>query len=75
KDIKKYGTEDDFLLKILKAFERIHWIRIENEEYFEFQIKLSKEKYGEDIDFLLEYLSKYSKISKRNEIYYLELEK
>jgi len=71
-DFKKYGTKETFLLKVLKSFKRLHWIRIENEEYLEFQIRLNKEKYGSEIKFLKEYLSKYSKILQSNDICYLE---
>lgn len=71
-DFKKYGTKETFLLKVLKSFERLHWIRIENEDYLQFQIRLNREKYSNEIEFLKEYLSKYSKILQSNDIYYLE---
>jgi hypothetical protein len=74
-DFKKFGTKDSFLLKFLKAFERLHWIRIENENFLQFQIRLNKDKYSDEIQFLKEYLSKYSKILQTNDIYYLEREK
>lgn len=71
-DFKKFGTKETFLLKVLKSFERLHWIRIENEEFLQFQIRLSKEKYSSEIKFLKDYLSKYSKVLQSNDIYYLE---
>jgi hypothetical protein len=71
-DIKKFGTKDDFHLKLLKAFERLHWIRIENEDALEFQIRLSNEKYNDEIQFLKNYLSKYSEIIGNDNFYYLK---
>ena len=72
KDLREFGTGDDFLLNTLKFFERLHWIRIENETDLIFQIRLSKEENIENYDFLLEYLSKYANIIKDNGRIYLE---
>lgn len=71
KDLRKYGTREEFLLKLLKFFEHIHWIRIENEKELSFQINLMEEKNGQDIEFLFKHLSKYSKVSEKKDVYYL----
>ena len=71
-DLRKFGTKEAFLLKLLKFFDRLHWIRIENENDLSFQINLIKSKNQNDNKFLFDYLSKYSHISEKNGIYYLE---
>jgi len=71
-DLNKFGNKDTFLLKILKFFERLHWIRIENEDTLSFQIRLSEENNPTQINFLKNYLMKYGKISQQNYRYYLE---
>ncbi len=71
-DLRKFGTKEVFLLKLLKFFDRLHWIRIENEKDISFQINLTKSKNQNDTNFLFDYLSKYSQISEKNGIYYLE---
>lgn len=72
-DLRKFGTKEEFLLKILNYFDRLHWIKIENNEKPAFKLNLSKEKNEQDIQFLFEYLSKYANISEKNDIYYLEI--
>ncbi|MHA2281032.1 MAG: hypothetical protein ACXAC5_09280 [Promethearchaeota archaeon] len=71
RDISKYAEEEDFPLYLLKVFERIHWISIENEKNLIFHIRLSK-KYQNEIEFLLNTLSKYSSIEKANGKHYLK---
>ncbi|MFX0058047.1 MAG: hypothetical protein ACFE85_02370 [Candidatus Hodarchaeota archaeon] len=71
-DLNKFSNKGAILLKILKFFERLHWIRIENEEKLEFQLRLLEEKNSTQIDFLKDYLSKFAKVSKQNHRYYLE---
>lgn len=71
-ELKKYSTKEDFLLGLLKFFEKLHWIDIENEKEHIFQMKISKEKNDRERNFLLEVLSKYSKISQIEEKYCLE---
>lgn len=71
-DLNKFGNKDTFLLKILKFFEKLHWIRIENEDKLSFQIRLSEENNPTQINFLKNYLMKYGKISQQNYRYYLE---
>jgi hypothetical protein len=61
--IKEFGSKENFHLNLLKIFEKLHWIDIENEKELIFQIRLSKEKYNEQREFMLNYLSKHSNIS------------
>jgi len=70
-DLRKYGTREEFLLKLLNYFDHLHWIRIENEKELSFRINLLKPKNEMEIEFILEHLSKYSKISEKNDVYYL----
>jgi hypothetical protein len=72
KDVKEFGENETFLLSLLKYFEHLHWIRLENETDLIFQIRLSKEKNKEDYDFLLNHLSKYAKLTQEDERFYLE---
>jgi len=70
-DLRKFGTKEEILLKLLKYFEHLHWIRIENEEELSFRINLLKPKNEMEIEFILKHLSKYSKISEKKDVYYL----
>jgi hypothetical protein len=70
-DLRKFGTKEEILLKLLKYFEHLHWIRIKNEEELSFRINLLKPKNEMEIEFIIEYLSKYSKISEKKDVYYL----
>ena len=72
KDLRDFGTGENFLLGVLKFFERLHWIRIENEMDLMFQIKLSKEENIKEYDFLLGHLSKYGEIIQDHGKFYLE---
>ena len=72
KDVEKHSKDSNFLLNILKYFERLHWIDIESEEELSFVIRLSKEKNNEARVFLLNYLSQHSTISNIDEKFYLE---
>jgi len=72
KDLKEFGTNEMFLLNLLKYFEQLHWIRIENEADLTFQIRISKEENKEDYDFMVNYLSKYANITQENGRFYLE---
>ncbi|MFX1496816.1 MAG: hypothetical protein ACFFBH_04770 [Promethearchaeota archaeon] len=71
-DIKKYGENEKIHFDILKLFEALHWIDIENGELRNFRLRLTKEKYKEEIEFFLNLISKYGKINKYNDLYYLE---
>jgi len=57
---------------LLKYFEHLHWIRIENETDLIFQIRLSKEENKDEYDFILNHLSKYASITQDNGRFYLE---
>lgn len=70
-DSQKYGTNEEFLLCMLKFFERMHWIKIESEQKLSFRIVLSGEKHEEDTKILLDYLSEHAKLSDENGIFYL----
>ena len=72
KEVENHSKESNFLLNILKYFERLHWIDIESEEELSFVISLSKHKNSEDREFLLNFLSQHSTISNIDEKFYLE---
>jgi len=71
-DIKKFGDNDYILLNLLKFFERLHWIEIENEDDLTFIFTLSKLKNSIEREFLVESLSKFSQISEINETFQLK---
>lgn len=71
-EINKFSEKERLLINILKLFEALHWIDIEDLELRNFRFRLSKEKYKEEIDFLLNYLSNYGEIRTINDIYYLD---
>ncbi len=71
-DLNKFGTQEDFLNKILQFFNKLHWIRIENIKDLSFRIEQSLEKDNKQKGFLLEYLSQYSEIFQNDEIYQLK---
>ncbi|MFX1352958.1 MAG: hypothetical protein ACFE8V_09425 [Promethearchaeota archaeon] len=75
KEIKKYGENEILLLNILRLFEAFHWINIEDKKLRSFRLRLSEERNKEEVDFLINLISNYGKISKINEIYYLEQKK
>ncbi len=70
-DLHKFGTEEDFLNKILQFFNKIHWISIENIKDLSFRIEQCL-KNNEQKDYLIEYLSQYSEISQSDGIYRLK---
>jgi hypothetical protein len=72
KDLRKFGTQKDFLTKILQFFNKLHWLRIENIRDLSFRIEQKLEKIGEQKRFLMEYLSQYSEISHNNGLYQLK---
>jgi hypothetical protein len=71
-DISKFAEKEDLPLNLLKFFERMHWIDIENDKDLIFYIKLSDEKYQNERTFLLNTLSKYSSVVQANGKHYLE---
>ncbi|MFX1236856.1 MAG: hypothetical protein ACFFAS_12955 [Promethearchaeota archaeon] len=43
-DFKKYSDQNKFLLNILKTFEKMHWLSIEDEDELSFRLKVINEK-------------------------------
>ncbi|MFX1586586.1 MAG: hypothetical protein ACFFC1_00400 [Promethearchaeota archaeon] len=71
-EINQFGEKTEIPLDLLKFFEKLHWIDIENEKDLSFRFRLSEEKNHEELQFLVNLLSKYSKITQLNGIYNLE---
>ncbi len=71
-EIEKSGDKEEYILNILKLFEKLHWIKIQSEKDLNFVIRLSKSKFSQEKEFLLDTLSKKSEISHENGIYYLK---
>ena len=71
-DLRKFGTQKDFLSKILQFFYKIHWIKIENLNDFSFRIEQSIEKNTEQKQLLIDYLSQYKTLSQIDNVYYLK---
>jgi uncharacterized protein YueI len=71
KDLSRFGTKDEFLINVLKFFERIHWIKMINEIDLQFQIIISDIQNKSEREFLLKYLSDHANISEDNGRYYL----
>lgn len=70
-DLRKFGSGEDFLNKVLKFFHKLHWIKIENLKTLSFQIEQSIEKDPEKRQLLLDYLSQYKNISRIEKTYIL----
>lgn len=71
-DIKKFGDNEKEFLNLLKFFEKLHWIEIEDGDDLTFVFTLSKLKNSIEREFLLETLSKYCQISEDNEVFQLK---
>ena len=71
-EIRKFSDKDDNRLHILKFFEKLHWIDIENENDLYFYIRLSNSKFEAEREFLMKTLSKNSQLSQENGGYYLK---
>ncbi len=71
-DLVKFGDKEEFLLNMLRVFERIHWIKIENEDELRFQFELPDEKYADEKDLVLDYLLKHANVVQADGKYYLE---
>jgi len=69
--LRKFGTQEDFLKKILQFFNELHWIRIENIKDLSFRIDQVFEKNPEQEQMLIKYLSQQAEISQNNGIFYL----
>ena len=71
-DIENTHKPKELISSILRFFNKLHWIDIENMESKSFKIRLSEENDNREIDYLFNILSKYSNISKTEGKYYLE---
>jgi hypothetical protein len=71
-DIKKFSDKDDNRLEILKIFEKLHWIDIENEDDLYFYIRLSDSKFHSEREYMMKILSKNSQLIHENGGYYLK---
>jgi len=79
KDISKFAEEEDFPLSLLKFFEKLHWIEIENlvgNKDIIFHIRLKMKCQQNEIEFLLNTLNTLSNssITEANGKYYLKKE-
>ena len=73
KDLKKYGTRENFLITLLKFLEKMHWIRIINEQDLEFQFEISDDDFNKEKEFVLNTLKRHCReIVEEKGIYYLE---
>ena len=70
--LRKYGKKEEFYVKILQFFNKLHWIRIENKKNLSFRIERALEENKEQKQYLVSYLSKLSKITEIEGIYYLK---
>ncbi|MHA1147983.1 MAG: hypothetical protein ACTSR8_07025 [Promethearchaeota archaeon] len=68
-DLKKYGSEQDFELYILKFFEHLNWIKIIDESKLDFQVKLNVENNKQEFEFLREYLSDKYSLEEENSVF------
>jgi hypothetical protein len=71
-DIKRYSEKEKFGLKMLKLFEKLHWIEIIDKKKLAFRIRLDDKKFQLETDFLIKKLSDYAKISKVDDQYFLK---
>ncbi|MFX1238001.1 MAG: hypothetical protein ACFE8P_09815, partial [Promethearchaeota archaeon] len=71
-DLNKYDIAEDFLLNILRFFERIHWIRIIDEGSLSFKIELAKDNFKSNYKYMLDYLLKNSRIIQNGEEFRLD---
>jgi hypothetical protein len=71
-NFKDRENSQELQLKMLKLFEKLHWISIVSHLNLSFRLNITKEQNSGDIKFLMDYLSKHSKISIEEGIYYLE---
>jgi len=73
-DLVKFGSNELSLLKLLLFFEKLHWIRILNENDLTFRITLSKQNNSAEIEFFMKYLSEKAQVIEKNGIYTLKNE-
>ncbi len=70
-DILKYGERENFIIKMLGFFEKIHWIRILNKKELSFQFEFPIGKNAEEIEFFSQYFSKNYNLIENKDTYYL----
>jgi hypothetical protein len=71
-DLQKFGNSDEIALDILKYFDKLHWISLDNESPTVFSIQLPKEEFKEEREFILNKVSKYANIVERDNRFYFE---
>ncbi|MFX0072891.1 MAG: hypothetical protein ACFFAO_17580 [Candidatus Hermodarchaeota archaeon] len=73
-DFRKFGVKEEFFLYLLKFFEKIHWIKIEDNDQLAFKLNdFSKINEGSKEEILMmQIIRQYTHVSKENNIYYLE---
>ena len=74
-EIEKFGEKDDYHLNMLKLFERLHWISVENEKDLLFRIILPTSTNQKDIDYLIKTLSEKSEVIEVDGKYQLKKKK
>jgi hypothetical protein len=68
----KFSDKEDNRLYILKFFEKMHWIDIENEDDLVFNLRLSDSKNPSERAYLMKILSKNSRILQEMGLYYMK---
>ncbi|MBN1802199.1 MAG: hypothetical protein JW891_11870 [Candidatus Lokiarchaeota archaeon] len=63
RDVLKYEDKEEFLVNMLKCFEKIHWIRIIAEETLSFKIELLGEESKINFEYMFKCFLKYAKIT------------
>ena len=71
-DLLKFGDKEEFLLDILHFFEKMHWIRIDNEEELRFHFALPEDKFTDEKCFFYDYISNHAEIIQSDGVYYLK---
>ena len=70
--LQKFGEKEEFLVKILQFFNKLHWIRIENIKNLSFRIEQVIEENKDQKKYFFNYFSETSKLSEVEGIYYLK---
>ena len=70
KDLNLYRKGDDFLLNLLRFFEKMHWISLISDKTREFVVEIEEEK--KEYLWMIETLNGYGKMSKNENIYQFE---
>ncbi|MEJ2276605.1 MAG: hypothetical protein P8Y70_02480 [Candidatus Lokiarchaeota archaeon] len=71
-DLQRFGSAKEMGLNILKYFDKLHWISLDNENPAIFRITIPEEKFREEREYILKKVSQYANVIERNEKYYLE---